>query len=136
MSRFKYAAAVAAVLAIVVFLALSQRPAQVANAGMMSASASPVSGYTLHIDASQHFANHPDEIIHHWCKTFSPSFIECQLYDADGPNGHMIGVETIVPTSVWKTYSADERAKWHYHRVVARDVRQGLDPLGSAGDRR
>ncbi len=78
---------------------------------------SPVSGFTLHIDASQHYAGHPDEIIHHWCKTYSKSMIECLLFDADGPNGHEVGVETIVPTSVWKTFPASERAKWHYHRV-------------------
>ena len=129
MSRFKYAAAFAALLAIVVSIALFHRPAQVASASMMSAStSSPVSGYTLHIDASQHYAGHPDEIIHHWCKTFSPSFIECQLYDSDGPNGHMVGVETIVPTSVWKTYSADERAKWHYHRVEIPKLKVAMMP--------
>lgn len=129
MSRFKFVAAVAAVLAIVVSITLIQQPKQVASADMMSASmSSPVSGYTLHIDASQHFAGHPDEIIHHWCKTFSSSFIECQLYDSDGPNGHLVGVETVVPTSVWKTFSADERAKWHYHRVEIPKLKVAVMP--------
>ena len=129
MSRFKFVAAVAAVLAIGVSITLIQQPKQVASADMMSASmSSPVSGYTLHIDASQHFAGHPDEIIHHWCKTFSSSFIECQLYDSDGPNGHLVGVETVVPTSVWKTFSADERAKWHYHRVEIPKLKVAVMP--------
>jgi uncharacterized protein DUF1264 len=118
MKRFTYVLAFVLV-AIAAALVFGHRSTQIASAmpmgsGMMT---SPVSGYTLHIDASQHFAGHPDEIIHHWCKTFSPSFIECLLYDSDGPNGHAVGVETVVPTSVWKTYSSEERARWHYHRV-------------------
>lgn len=118
MSRFVSVLAVL-VIALVAAFALPRHAATVASADAMMSGAmsSPVSGYTLHIDASQHYAGHPDEIIHHWCKSFSPSFIECLLFDNDGPTGREVGVETVVPTSVWKTFSATERARWHYHRV-------------------
>ena len=116
-------AAVGVVIVVVSTFALTftltHRSSAVASASEMMSGpmSSPVTGFTLHIDASQHYANHPDEIIHHWCKTYSKSMIECLLFDSDGPNGHEVGVETVVPTSVWKTFSPAERAKWHYHRV-------------------
>jgi hypothetical protein len=119
MRRFLAAAASLFVVALLVIVAV-HHPAPIAKADAMMGSAamtSPVSGFNLHIDASQHYAGHPSEIIHHWCKSFSPTFIECLLFDADGPNGHEVGVETIVPTAVWKTYPASERAYWHDHRV-------------------
>jgi hypothetical protein len=130
MMRFMSLALVAGLVLVGASLAALHHPAQTASASPMMSGpmTSPVSGYTLHIDASQHYAGHPDEIIHHWCKTYSPSFIECLLYDGDGPNGHMVGVETIVPTSVWKTYPASEQAKWHYHRVEIPKLKVAVMP--------
>jgi hypothetical protein len=89
----------------------------IASADTMAAPSTPVVGYTLHIDASQHYGGHPSEIIHHWCKTYPDSTIECLLFDGDGPSAHLVGVENIVPDSVWQTYSPTEQAKWHNHKV-------------------
>lgn len=85
--------------------------------GAQAMTPTPVIGYTIHIDAEKHLSGHPKEVAHHWCKTFSPNLIQCMLFDADGPNGHLIGVENIVPTALWKTFPASERRLWHYHRV-------------------
>jgi hypothetical protein len=84
---------------------------------MMMSGPNPTGGYTLHIDADKHYSGHPSEIIHHWCKTFSDGFIECQLYSSDGPDGRLVGAETIVPSATWKTFSPSEQRLWHYHRV-------------------
>ncbi|MBV8172752.1 MAG: DUF1264 domain-containing protein [Candidatus Eremiobacteraeota bacterium] len=93
-----------------------------------AASAGPATqGYTLHIDADQHFGDaHPGEIAHHWCKTISPSLIECQLYDSDRPDARLVGVETIVPASVWETFPPQERALWHYHKVELQKIHATL----------
>lgn len=93
---------------------------------------SPVVGYTLHIDAQKHFGSaNPNEVAHHWCKSF-PTITECLLFDSDGPNGHIVGVETIVPTAVWKTFSPSERALWHYHRTEIAKVHATLPDLSPA----
>jgi len=87
----------------------------------------PSAGFTLHIDADQHFGSaHPNEIAHHWCKNISPNLTECQLYDSDGPGARLVGVETIVPPAVWKTFSPAEQALWHYHKTELKKIHATL----------
>ena len=100
---------------------------QVASASDDAMAGPPTMGYTLHIDADKHFgAAHPDEIAHHWCKSVSPTLIECQLYDGDGPHAHLVGVETVVPAAVWKTFPPAEQAMWHYHKTELQKVHATL----------
>jgi|SRR5450755_4601140 hypothetical protein len=90
-----------------------------AQAGSMAATApaaGPATGFALHIDAIRHFPKHLDEVAHHWCKSVA-GMLECQIYDGDGPQAHMVAAEVVVPTSVWKTFPADEQKLWHYHKV-------------------
>ncbi len=91
------------------------------------AGAGPTGGFTLHIDADRHFGDeHPNEIAHHWCKGISKTLTECQIYDGDGPSAKLVGVETIVPAAVWKTFPAVEQAKWHYHRTELKKIHATL----------
>ena len=72
MSRFLGAAALLVVGVIMGVMVSAHHVASPAVADPMMSMpdmSTPVSGYTLHIDASQHYAGHPDEIIHHWCKS-------------------------------------------------------------------
>ncbi len=77
----------------------------------------PNTGWTIHIDADKHFAAHPSEIVHHFCRPAKGGMIECQLFESDAPNARMVGAETIVTPAVYKSFSAAEQAKWHYHTV-------------------
>lgn len=104
---------------------VAQLPAQAATTVQ-----SPTQGYTLHIDANKHFGDaYPNEIAHHWCKVISTALIECQLYDGDGPHARLVGVETIVPASVWKTFSPAEQKLWHFHKVELQKVHVTLPGL-------
>ncbi|HEY3249457.1 MAG TPA: DUF1264 domain-containing protein [bacterium] len=78
-----------------------------------------------------HFPGQPKMIAHHWCKAVA-GLIECQLYDSDRADARLVGVETVVPTAVWKTFSATERARWHYHRMEIPMVHATLPDLSSA----
>lgn len=94
------------------FLAARSVPAAGAATG-----ANPTQGWTLHIDAQKHFGDaHPTEIAHHWCKAVQNGLTECQLYSSDAPNATLIGVETIVSPTTYKSFPASEQALWHYHR--------------------
>ena len=95
--------------------AAGRQPAAIAGE-TMPADSSPATGFTLHIDAKRHFPGNPNFIAHHWCRP-AGGITECQLYDSDNPNARLVGVEVVVPTATWKTYSQSERALWHYHRV-------------------
>jgi hypothetical protein len=48
------------------------------------------------------------------------------LYDSDGPNARLVGVETIVPPAVWKTFSPQEQALWHYHKTELKKIHATL----------
>ena len=96
-----------------------------------STQAAPSQGWTLHIDAQKHFGAHPDEIAHHWCKPVD-GMIECQIYDSDAPNAHLVAIETIVAPDVYKSFSADERALWHYHKDEIPKVNASLPDLSPA----
>jgi hypothetical protein len=112
MVRFMVCTATVALAAagVVVIASHHVSPAQAKMAG------GPARGYTLHIDAEKHFGDaHPSEIAHHWCKNVSSTLKECLLYDSDAPDARLVGVETVVPTAVWKTFAPSERALWHYH---------------------
>lgn len=88
-----------------------------AKPAVAAAGASPSDGWTIHIDAEQHFGDaHPKEIAHHWCKPVMGGLTECQIYDSDAPNARLVAVETIVAPSVYKSFSPSEQAVWHYHK--------------------
>ena len=82
-----------------------------------AASTNPSLGYNLHIDAQKHFGDaHPTEIAHHWCKSVAGGMTECQIYDSDAADAHLVAVETIVSPSVYKSFDSTEQALWHYHK--------------------
>jgi hypothetical protein len=103
-------------VAVVVLLALVLLYTAV---GLHSQSAPniPSFGYTLHIDATKHINDLPDWVVHHYCKSLPDGIIQCLLYDTDDPNAHLIGVETVVSSQLWATFSDAEKANWHYHKI-------------------
>jgi hypothetical protein len=103
-----------------------------ASASAMATSTSPVPGFTLHIDALKHFPGNATTVAHHWCRAAENGVTECLLFDSDAPNAQLVGVETVVPTATWKTYSPTEQALWHYHRVEIPKVSPTLPGLSPA----
>lgn len=97
-----------------------------------AASINPSEGFTLHIDADKHYANHPTERIHHWCKTISKSLIECQLYTSDAPNAELVGVETIVSPELYAAFSAGEKRLWHWHKYEVPRVNASMPDLSQS----
>lgn len=98
-----------------------------------AASTNPTQGWTLHIDAQKHFGDaHPDEIAHHWCKPVSGGLTECQIYDSDATDARLVAVETIVSPAIYKSFSADEQAYWHYHKTEIPKVNATLPDMTPA----
>jgi len=124
----KYYVALCVCLAFALGMLLP-RP-QLYAAGMQS----PAQGYTVHVDAKRHFGTeHPNEIAHHWCKTgLAGGLIECQIYDSDAPNAHLVAVETIVQPEVYRTFSASEKALWHWHTTEIPKVDAKLPGMSPA----
>ena len=108
------------------------RASAATSVAMMAAATSPASGFTLHIDAKRHFPGNPNFIAHHWCRPAAGGITECQLYDSDAANARLVGVEVVVPTATWKTFSKSEQSLWHYHRVEIPKVSATLPGLSPA----
>ena len=85
--------------------------------GAMKAPAQAAAGFTLHIDALKHYPGNPQAVAHHWCRPAENGITECALFDSDAANAQLVGVEVVVPTATWKTFSLAEQAQWHYHRT-------------------
>jgi len=93
--------------------------------------AKPSEGWTLHIDAKMHLPSKPDLIAHHYCKTVAKGMTQCQLYDSDNPDAHLIGVEVIVGPETYNQFDAKEKRFWHYHKTEIPLVEAKLPDLSS-----
>jgi Protein of unknown function (DUF1264) len=72
-----------------------------------------------------HFVNgQPDRQVtaHHYCVGNGDVF-QCVLFDGNGKDARLIGIEYIVSEEVFKTLPAEEKALWHSHDY---EVKSGL----------
>jgi len=97
-----------------------------------AASVNPTLGYTIHIDAERHFVAHPTEVAHHWCKTVSGGLLQCLIYDSDAPNARLVESEVIVKPDLYKSFSPQEQALWHYHKVEIPKVNATMPDVSAA----
>lgn len=89
----------------------------VAHRTASAESAKPTEGWTVHIDAQKHFSENPNEVAHHFCKNVAGGWLECQIYDGDGSDAHLVSVEAIVSPAIYKSLPANEQALWHWHKT-------------------
>lgn len=90
----------------------------------------PSTGWDLHIDAKMHFPGKADMIAHHYCKQVSTMW-ECQLFDSDSKDARLVGVEVVIDTPTYNTFTADEKARWHYHKTEIPKVDAKLPDLSA-----
>ncbi len=113
---------------------LIARPVFHPAAAAAAAQSPPSQGFTLHIDADNHFGTaHAGEIAHHWCKgNLSGGLIECQIYNSDAPNANLVAVETIVQPSMYNSFSPSEKVYWHWHKTELKKIHATLPGMPPA----
>lgn len=52
---------------------------------------------------------------HHYCNQVNEDFAQCVLFDGNGDDARLMGVEYIVSESIYGTLPAAEKAYWHPH---------------------
>ena len=52
---------------------------------------------------------------HHYCNQVNEDFAQCVLYDGNGEDARLHGIEYIVSEKLYSTLPADEKAYWHPH---------------------
>lgn len=94
-------------------------------AGDGAAIKSPIEQAHLYV-CGIHFVNgQPDRQVtaHHYCVVESGDVIQCVLFDGNGKDAKLIGIEYIVGEAIFKTLDEEERALWHSHDY---EVKSGL----------
>jgi hypothetical protein len=79
-------------------------------------SGKPTDGFDLHIDAKYHFPGDGQVIAHHYCKEISGGLTQCQIYDGEGQDARLVGMEVVVNVETSESFTEEEKALWHYHR--------------------
>jgi hypothetical protein len=51
----------------------------------------------------------------HFCTHLSEDFYQCVIYDSNGENAKLIGIEYIVSERVFRSFPEDEKRLWHSH---------------------
>lgn len=90
----------------------------------------PSTGWDLHIDAKMHFPGKADTVAHHYCKQVTGMW-ECLLFDSDSKDARLVGVEAIVDTPTYNAFTAEEKTKWHYHKMEIPKVDAKLPDLSA-----
>ncbi|SFC88009.1 OBAP family protein [Spirosoma endophyticum] len=52
---------------------------------------------------------------HHYCTPINEDLTQCVIYDGNGENAKIMGVEYIVSEKLFKTLPAEEKKLWHSH---------------------
>lgn len=52
---------------------------------------------------------------HHYCHQVNEDFAQCTVFDSNGSNARLNGIEYIISAKLFDTLPAEERAMWHPH---------------------
>ncbi|GAA98192.1 uncharacterized protein L969DRAFT_93200 [Mixia osmundae IAM 14324] len=71
------------------------------------------------------------EAHHYCCASGHGGLHQCLVYDSDGPDARLIGIEYIVSADVYKTLDDEEKKYWHSHKY---EVESGMLVVASKKD--
>jgi len=85
----------------------------------------PINAIHQHLCAFHSYSGEPLRQVeaHHFCTHLSADFHQCVIYDSEGPNAKLIGIEYIISEKLFSTLAKEERAYWHSHKY---EVESGL----------
>ncbi|PTL83217.1 OBAP family protein [Vitiosangium sp. GDMCC 1.1324] len=77
----------------------------------------PVRQFDVHLTGFQLLKDDPDRQleVHHYCHQVNEDFLQCVLFDGDGADARLTGVEFIISERLYDTLPEDEKPYWHPH---------------------
>ena len=63
------------------------------------------------------------QVAYHYCKPVNDNVSQCVLYDGNGPDARLIGVEYLVSDELYRKMPPEEKLYWHDHKY---EVDSGL----------
>lgn len=78
---------------------------------------SPLAQFGVHLVGFHLLKDDPSTqfVAHRYCHQVNEDVMECILFDGDGPNARLSGVEYIVSERLYETFDDAEKALWHPH---------------------
>ena len=80
-------------------------------------SSKPLKPFDVYLNGFHPMKDHPDKQMeaHHFCHQVNEDFAQCTLFDSNGTNARLNGIEYIISAKLFDTLPAAERAFWHPH---------------------
>lgn len=80
-------------------------------------SASPAAALDLHLTGLHPLRDEPSHqlVAHHYCHQVNEDFAQCALFDGDGAQARLNGVEYIISARLFERLPEPERRFWHPH---------------------
>jgi hypothetical protein len=77
----------------------------------------PVEAINLYLDGFHFYNGNMKGLMeaHHYCSKLNEDLTQCIIYDGNGKNAHIMGVEYIISEKLFKTLPEDEKTLWHSH---------------------
>ncbi|HEU4655121.1 MAG TPA: OBAP family protein [Steroidobacteraceae bacterium] len=78
---------------------------------------SPVAKMDIYLDGFHPMKDHPEHQMeaHHYCHQMNEDFAQCTLFDGNGPDANLNGIEYIISEKLFDTLPAAEKKYWHPH---------------------
>jgi hypothetical protein len=78
---------------------------------------SPVAKMDIYLDGFHPMKDHPDHQMeaHHYCHQMNEDFAQCALFDGNGPQANLNGIEYIISEKLFNTLPNAEKKYWHPH---------------------
>jgi len=77
----------------------------------------PLGDFDIHLVGFHPMKDHPEHqmIAHHYCNQVNEDFAQCVLFDGDGPEANLNGIEYIISEKLFESLPEEERSYWHPH---------------------
>lgn len=93
------------------------RPAGLADGASSPLGTAPIEALDVYVDGFHFYNGNVDMQVeaHHYCAVVDEDVRQCVIFDGNGADAKLVGVEYIVSRRVFESLSADERKLWHSH---------------------
>jgi hypothetical protein len=79
----------------------------------------PLHPFDMYLVGFHPMKNHPERQMeaHHYCHQMNEDFAQCMLFDSNGKNARLNGIEYIISEKLFSTLPVQERPFWHPHNA-------------------
>lgn len=95
----------------------------------------PIKNMDMYLDGFHFYADDLGRQIeaHHYCSKVNDNLHQCVIYDGNGPDAKLIGIEYIISEEAFQQLPEKEKRLWHSHVY---EVKSGALILPGVGDAR